>query len=187
MGSRIPKPKSTSQNRVIGPYFISTKENVSFSFAAIERTEYFNLDGTCENWASELFEMLKNASNYPKVDLITNKLRTYRVHNHENAKPPSPLPKGVALKDCYQIRISKAKGGIHGVFNENVFYVIWFDPLHNMYPDDRVGGLRKVHSPSSCCKDRDEIIAKLKDKIIQLEEDCRFWESEAGKVINIEE
>lgn len=30
------------------------------------------------------------------------------------------------LKDFYQIRLSTAKG-IHGVFYENVFYVMWLD------------------------------------------------------------
>lgn len=187
MGSRIPKPKTNSDIRISKPAFISTEENVTFSFSALDRTEYFNLDGTCQNWASELFEMLKNASNYTKMDLISNKVKTYRVHNHENAKPPNSLPDGVALKDCYQIRISKSKGGIHGVFNENIFYVIWLDPLHNMYPDDRYGGLRKVQAPSTCCKDRDDRIAELQEKVKQLEEDCSFWETEAAKVINKEQ
>lgn len=187
MGNRIPKPSVAADSRILKPSFISAEENITFSFSALERTDYFNLDGTCQNWASELFDMLKNASNYTKVDLISNKIKTYRIHNHERANPPNSLPDGVALKDCYQIRISKSKGGIHGVFNENIFYVIWLDPLHNMYPDDRYGGLRKVQAPSTCCKDRDDIIAELKAKIIQLKEDCSFWESEAEKTNNKEE
>ncbi len=35
--------------------------------------------------------------------------------------------------------------------------MIWLDPLHNMYPDDRFGGLRKVKPASNCCKDREWI------------------------------
>lgn len=186
MGSRIPKAtRPSGQDAIVKPAYVPAEETVAFSFSALERTEYFNLDATCPNWASELFDMLKNASNYTKTDLITGKLRTYRVHNHEKATPPNPLPDGVALKDCYQIRISKSKGGIHGVFNENVFYVIWFDPLHNMYPDDRYGGLRVITPPSTCCKDRDEIIAELEAQVAQLNEDCQFWESEAAKSINV--
>ena len=57
------------------------------------------------------------------------------------------------------------------------FYVIWFDPLHNMYPDDRFGGLRKVKSPSTCCKDRDEEIARLKQELEQSQKDAKFWEN----------
>ena len=54
---------------------------------------------------------------------------------------------------------------------ENVFYVIWLDSLLNMYPDDRFGGLRKVKAPSTCCKDRDNEILELQDKIKKLEDE----------------
>ena len=185
MSSRIPKAtRPTAQGTIIKPVFIPTEEKVTFSFSALEKTKHFNLDVTCPNWSSELFDMLKNTSNFSKTDLISGKLRTYRVHNHEKASPPDPLPEGVALKDCYQIRISKSKGGIHGVFNENIFYVIWLDPLHNMYPDDRYGGLKVITPPTTCCKDRDEIIAELQAQITQLKENCEFWENEASKSIN---
>ncbi len=64
----------------------------------------------------------------------------------------------------WQIRISKSKGGIHGVFCDNVFYVIWFDPQHNLYPDENHGGLKRIKPPSTCCKDREEIIIQLKNE-----------------------
>lgn len=180
---KIPKPKKTqAQDTIKKPPFLpsdSSEKKVTFSFLALEKTKYFNLDVTCPNWPSELFDMLKNASNFSVKDLIGDKLKTYRVHNHEKASPPDKLPVGVALKDCYQIRISKSKGGIHGVFYEDVFYVIWFDPLHNMYPDDRYGGSRVVSPPTTCCMDRDAIIDELQKKITQLKEDCQFWENEA--------
>ena len=144
----------------------------------MEKTEYFNLDGTCQNWSVDLFEMLKDVSSHSVVELMSGGYqKKYRVHNHERVKKiPSKLPEGVALKDCYQIRISTSKGGIHGVFYENVFYVIWLDPLHNMYPDDRFGGLRKVKAGSSCCKDRDEKIAELKEEVNRLRQENQAFE-----------
>lgn len=179
--SKIPKPISPQQHEnIIRPVFKPTDDTVTFSFAALEKTEYFNLDATCSNWSSELFDMLKDVSNCSKLDLLTGKVRTYRVHNHESASPPDPLPHGVALKDCYQIRISKSKGGIHGVFNENVFYVIWLDPLHNMYPDTRYGGLKVITPLTTCCMDREEIIAELQKENACLKEDCKFWENMAS-------
>lgn len=98
------------------------------------------------------------------------------MHSHENATPPSKVPDGVELKDCYQIRISKSKGGIHGVFNGNIFYVIWLDPLHNMYPDDKYGGLRKIKPGSTCCKDRDKIIEQLRENIDKLKEENKIYQ-----------
>lgn len=174
-GRRIPKAKKAtiSKKEVKKPIFHYTPSAISFSFETMERTEYFNLDGTCINWSSELFDMLKEISKLKKSELLSGDYArsTYRVHSHENANPPSELPSGVELKDCYQIRISKSKGGIHGVFFDDVFYVIWLDPLHNMYPDDRYGGLRKIQPPKSCCKDREEIIEKLQNENKKLKEE----------------
>ena len=63
--SRIPKPKIKGESKIIPkPNFLSLGENddcVVFSFAALEWTEYFNLDGTCPNWSFDLFNMLKRA------------------------------------------------------------------------------------------------------------------------------
>ncbi len=139
----IPKATKPSQNQIKKPDFIPTDDKIKFSFSALERNEYFDFDVSHPNWASKLFDMLKNASNFSFEDL--KKLGTYRVHNHENAKPPCSLPNGVRLKDLYQIRIDKSHGGIHGVFYENIFYVIWLDPLHNMYPDSKYGGLKTIN------------------------------------------
>ena len=118
---------------------------------------------------------MKIVSSITKQDLISGKYRTYRVHNHEKANPPNDFPPGVSKNDCYQIRISKSKGGIHGVFRDNVFYVIWLDPLHNMYPDDRYGGLRKIKPPSTCCKDRDNDIIQLLGRIKELEDENKVY------------
>lgn len=157
-------------------------DGIKFSFETLEKTEYFNLDGTCANWSSDLFDMLKDVSGHTVADMVSGEYkRKYRVHNHEKAKLPSKLPAGV---DCYQIRISSSKGGIHGVFSENIFYVIWLDPLHNMYPDDRYGGLRQIKPASNCCKDRDEEILLLKEKLREAEEEVKVWQELAESADN---
>lgn len=181
----IPKLKNRSTN-IQSPKFLLPKEKndcVLFSFSALEWTEYFNLDATCQNWAHDLFEMLKSISEVSKNDLISGKYRTYRVHTHENATPPSKLPDGVELKDCYQLRISTSKGGIHGVFVENIFYIIWFDPLHNMYPDKRFGGLREIKPPNSCCRDREQRIFELQEEVKVLKEENEYWRTEIEKTL----
>lgn len=184
MNNRIPKPKKIDNSIIKRQHFNYTPSAIAFSFEALEQTEYFNLDGTCINWSSELFNMMKHVSSIKKEDLLSGAYAksTYRVHSHENANPPSPLPEGVELKDCYQIRISKSKGGIHGVFYDNIFYIIWLDPLHNMYPDDRYGGLRKVKAGSTCCKDRDDLLVKLQEENEKLREENEYWEQEIEKL-----
>lgn len=80
------------------------------------------------------------------------------------------------MEEMWQIRISASKGGIHGVFYENVFFVIWFDPQHNLYPDKNHGGLKRIIPPSTCCKDRDSEIARLYEENQKLQEDINAYE-----------
>jgi len=179
MGNRIPKAKKIDKqsNAIKRQQFKYTESAIKFSFEALEKTEYFNLDSTCTNWASELFDMLKIVSGLKKDELLNGQYAksTFRVHDHSKASPPSDLPDGVQLKDCYQIRVSKSKGGIHGVFCDNIFYVIWLDPLHNMYPNENYGGLKKVRPGSTCCMDRDEELFKLKKENDELKKENQEW------------
>ena len=181
----VPKAKATASKRIEPTNFDKKKksDNVLFSFESIDRNEYFNLDGTCQNWAADLFEAMQMVSGISMTDIYAGKYSgkqsRFRIHQHEKANAPCKVPKTVSLEDMWQIRISKSKGGIHGVFSENVFYVVWFDPHHNLYPDENHGGLKKVSPPSSCCKDRDEEINKLKAELEAVRKDAEFWESEA--------
>lgn len=181
---QIPKVKASNCQKIPKPNFFSSNNNgnVVFSFASLEWTKYFNLDGSCMNWSFELFNMLKSVSTISKVDLLSGKFPKYRVHDHRRAKAPDPLPNGVELKDCYQLRISKTKGGIHGIFVDNIFYVIWLDPLHNMYPDSRYGGLREIKPPNTCCRDRETKIFQLQEENKKLKDENEYWERELSKL-----
>ena len=177
---RIPVPKRSQiekSSRI--PNQIKNKQEarkkVLFSFMSVDKNEYFNLDGTCQNWSADLFETMQMVSGI-SIDEIT--AGTYsgnhsplRIHQHQDAKAPCKVPSDISLEDMWQIRISLSKGGIHGVFVENIFYVVWFDPLHNLYPDKNHGGLRKVIPPSTCCKDRDNEIIELKAKLEAVEKE----------------
>lgn len=151
------------------------KEKILFSFSSIERNEYFNIDGTCPNWSSDLFDTMKAASKISIKDVYARKYSgkhsPLRIHSHEDASPPCKVPANVKIEDMWQIRISLSKGGIHGIFVENVFYVLWFDPHHNLYPDENHGGLKKIRPASTCCKDRDAEILELKKLLEEKEKE----------------
>lgn len=182
--NRIPVPRALSpKNSIPSSSYKETPQKILFSFSSIERNEYFNLDGTCQNWASDLFDTMQMASQIDVREVYagrySGKHSTLRIHTHEKAEPPCPVPDNIPLDEFWQIRISKSKGGIHGTFVENVFYVIWFDPQHNLYPDENYGGLKKIVPPSTCCKERDLEIEELHKKLEKSEEHCKLWKEYA--------
>lgn len=179
---KIPKAKIFRNDRISVNNIDDGKKNdcVLFSFEAIEKNDYFNLDGTCSNWAADLFDMMQKVSKISIKDIYAKKYSgkhsPLRIHPHMDAHPPCSVPENVSLDDMWQMRISVSKGGIHGVFSENIFYVIWFDPHHNLYPDENHGGLKRVIPPSTCCKDREIEIKKLKRELENAKEELKLWE-----------
>lgn len=184
---KIPKASAINKSRIEPNNIVERVENkkVLFSFEAVDKNEYFNLDGTCQNWAADLFDTMKKVSGIELKDIYagkySGKTSPLRIHQHEYAKPPCNVPDHISLDDMWQIRISISKGGIHGIFSDNIFYVIWFDPQHNLYPDENHGGLKRVVPPSTCCKERDLEIERLKSQLEQAKRDCQFWEAYAQK------
>ena len=70
--SRIPKATKISEptSKIKRQHLNYTQSAISFSFEALETTEYFNLDGTCVNWSLELLDMLKDVSSIKKEELL---------------------------------------------------------------------------------------------------------------------
>lgn len=184
---KIPQIKldTKSKSRIVPNNIVIENNNqkVLFSFEAVEKNEYFNLDGTCQNWAADLFDTMQKVSKIQMKEIYAGKYSgknsTLRIHQHEDAKPPCKVPFQFSLDDMWQIRISRSKGGIHGIFFDNVFYIIWFDPQHNLYPDKNHGGLKKITPPSTCCKEREIEIERLQKELEDVKEECHFWESYA--------
>ncbi|MGL5061574.1 MAG: hypothetical protein ACRC62_16520 [Microcoleus sp.] len=52
-------------------------------------------------------------------------------------------------RDSFELRVAKGYGRIHGFIFDNTFYIVWFDPAHNLFPgrDDK-GRDRKTKLPS---------------------------------------
>lgn len=52
-------------------------------------------------------------------------------------------------RDSFELSIAKNYGRIHGFIFDNTFYIVWFDPAHNLFPgrDDK-GRDRKTKLPS---------------------------------------
>ena len=168
----IPTPNNPSLKQLpVGHSIQKESDRLLFSFALLESNEYFDLSGSCDSWSSDLFVMLKEVSKVSLKELLNYKYKKYRFHSHKNANPPCKMPENIPLENSYQLRISKSKGGIHGVLVEDVFYVFWLDPLHNMYPDDNYGGAIKISPLRKCCLEIREQLNEINEKNKELEEE----------------
>lgn len=147
--SRIPKQNVSSSSEI--PFAKTPKiPKIVFSFESLDRNEFFDLPAKCERWSIFMMDQLKVVSGLTVTELRTMRDSKLRFHDHENANPPVEIPNNIAPKDMCQIRFGTNRGGVHGVFVDNIFYIIWLDPFHNMYPSKKHGGLKKIPSTQPC-------------------------------------
>ena len=170
--SKIPVAKKKQVESEIPIQQKKLSDKIVFSFEVLEFNEYFGVDGARVLWPYDFLCALRDLSKEHKLDLISGKLHTYRVHNHEKAKPPVKLPDNIKLKDLYQIRLSTGNGGFHGVFYENIFYILWLDPLHNLYPSENHGGLKKL-KPLNI--KHDDVVRDMQQEIDSLKEEIAIY------------
>lgn len=164
-GVHIPKGTRIDKIPDVATKTVANQEErlLLFSFEILEYNDYFNLNKTCERWGVDFINLLADLSKVTVKQFRCNpkfKSGTYRIHSHEDSRPPPsisfpPKVKELGLKQFWQIALDKSSGRIHGILIDNVFYIIWLDPLHNLYPSKQYanGKHRKVTPPQKCCCD----------------------------------
>ncbi|MBB6218642.1 hypothetical protein HNQ80_004816 [Anaerosolibacter carboniphilus] len=153
-------------------HLANKKLTFSFRFLELEH-EAFNLGGTCVNWVNDLFLMMQELSGITRNQFVNELRDHYRSHTHDWSKVDYRYrlnEEFLEQVECRQARISSSKGGIHGFIVGNRFYVVWIDPHHNLYPDERYGGLKIFKAPETCCGHRDLELQILNRKNKELEE-----------------
>ncbi|WP_035172453.1 hypothetical protein [Caldanaerobius polysaccharolyticus] len=153
---------------------------IIFSFRFLDLThEAFNLGGICINWVNDLFFMLRDVSKITKKQLLNELYEHYRPHAHDWSKLDYDFgfdEDFYEQVECRQIRIAKSKGGIHGFLIGNIFYIVWLDPHHNLYPDENYGGRKFFKPPQTCCSYRDGELIKLKEENDKLRSEISTYE-----------
>ncbi|WP_219907664.1 hypothetical protein [Aphanothece hegewaldii] len=87
-----------------------------------------------------LLERLKALSSLTAQELLVNRSSTLRCHpiNWEDTSENGfGLPNEEQLVDTpYQFSLSSNEHGrVHGFFIDDVFYIVWLDPQHLLYPE----------------------------------------------------
>lgn len=141
----------------------SKNEKIIFSFRLLELTHrYFNLGGTCIKWFNNVFAKLQDISSITKNELLFEKKDIFRPHpiKWEDVDQKFPFS-GLEQLECRQISFGKGLGRMHGIMIGNVFYIVWLDPHHNLYPCQQYGGRKEYKPGETCCGFLDDELKRL--------------------------
>lgn len=141
-----------------------TEKSFAFSFACFDREhELFNLGDNSNqcgvvrgNWFLDLIDCLKNVCNCNIYELKTS---THDLHPVDWESTNVTPPKNYEQLDFKQFRINKSKGRVIGFCLDNIFYVMWFDPHHNLTNSEGYGTATYHYRPQS---DYEKNVQKLK-------------------------
>ena len=119
---------------------IKIPEGISFFFRYYQDNQNkFSIGGRDAKYIASLLKRLRNLSQLNAQEVINNQSKSLRCHGivWQNTTEPNGfgIPNESALVNMpYQFQISANEyGRVHGFFSENVFYIVWLDPDHNLY------------------------------------------------------
>lgn len=139
------KPKKTdTRNRAstsdVKRIPVEIPQGISFSFRYFENdNQKFLFDDKDFRYFESLLLRLRDLSKLTVPEIINNRSKSLRCHLIRWADTTEPNGFGIPNEEeivgsAYQFQISSNEHGrVHGFFIENVFYIVWLDPNHNLY------------------------------------------------------
>lgn len=120
------------------------EDRIRFSFKFFDGANGFGCEAVAENvragyWPA-FMDRLKSLSDMLMSEFRTKQNRVLRNHTHDWAKTSCPegfscLPQQLQDIKPWQFCIDQSRyGRVHGIILDEVFYVIWLDPEHRLYP-----------------------------------------------------
>lgn len=148
-----PKPKiSNKPSKIISETNIKdtpTELHISYRYLCTNNKKYsLDLITDSREKISLYNAMINKLIEYSNIDDFKKSFsdRIYKKHNHIhpiNWKDPQIKEQCFTCldanfmeqikDDCWQLGIDNHKFRVHGFFIENVFYIVWLDPNHNLY------------------------------------------------------
>ncbi|HAT12838.1 MAG TPA: hypothetical protein DCS91_03890 [Microcoleaceae bacterium UBA11344] len=119
---------------------VKIPEGISFSFRYYQDDkDKFSIGGRDSRYLASLLRRLRDLSQLKAQEVINNQSKSLRCHGIVWLDTTEPNGFGIPNEDMlvnvpYQFQISANEyGRVHGFFSENVFYIVWLDPEHNLY------------------------------------------------------
>jgi hypothetical protein len=135
---------------------------LTFSFRHFEKTDVFNVNRACEGWTHLLMDTLTDLSAKTMRDLVEqqSRFRSHLINWPDVAYRFNDWSENqLEQYECRSISLGTSSGRVHGFHVFGVFYIVWLDPHHWLYPDDRYGKVRPTKPTETCCEAH---IAKIK-------------------------
>jgi len=139
-GKKIPKPVLTSGT--IPKAAPPPPRTLAFSFKYLDRTTNakFLLEHAEDGYLETLVDRLREISKLTEHNCRTTHCRVLRSHPIDFAKTSEPggfsqVPHQLREGVPFQFALTSNKHGrVHGLLTSDVFYVVWLDPAHKLYP-----------------------------------------------------
>lgn len=134
-------PTKIKQNSSIHPTPCVDNETIRFSFKHLCLNHpKFSLEGKTHEYFEKVLERLKNISTLKASEIFSNRSSSLRAHPIDwqctsEQDGFSHLNEQLRQVPAYQFQISSNEHGrVHGFILGNIFFVIWLDPRHSLYP-----------------------------------------------------
>lgn len=154
-----------------------------FSFEMFDREHpLFNL-GSKEHspvaisgeWFISFFDCLKDVSLVRISDLCRDSHDLHPVNwNSKNIN--TKKPSGHEQLDYWQFRLNKSNGRVIGVKIDNIFYVVWLDPYHNLVDSEGYGKAIYYYHPLTDYEILQNEKSQLEQEVAGLKENIKIYE-----------
>ncbi|HAA28446.1 MAG TPA: hypothetical protein DCE56_13135 [Cyanobacteria bacterium UBA8553] len=121
------------------PKEVDKPQEISFSFRYFkDDNDKFSVRNRDATYLQALLVRLRDLSTLTVQEIVNNRSKSLRCHKivwNNTTESGFGLPNENQLVDSpYQFQISANEHGrIHGFLIENIFYIVWLDPDHNLY------------------------------------------------------
>ncbi|MBU4512930.1 hypothetical protein KKD19_06890 [Patescibacteria group bacterium] len=143
--SKFKQSKLEQKSEYIKPSSIEGDDKISFNFRRMrsdgDKFKYCDKDS---RYFLKLVERLRDVCHLTPLELKTSRSSSLKCHQINFADSRCTEDGfGFNSQDIddngWQFEISQNEHGrIHGFFLENIFYVVWLDPKHELYPGKKL-------------------------------------------------
>lgn len=113
---------------------------IKFNFKYIDFTNPKFVITECEkSYFKSLIDRLRNISSWKEIEFRQSNSKSLRSHPIKWSETTEPngfknLKGELSDSEGWQFQISSNEHGrVHGFLLHSVFYIVWFDPNHNLY------------------------------------------------------